>query len=125
SLLNYGNKDAATGIIRLPLLQALLTAGSQVPIGNTHSPFNYVILREATDPALMQPALAQPSASSAPANNLQAHFVTGGTRAGKDVGHFIPATFWNYINRADVSPDGWVQDFGTPLTEALPFTLVV
>jgi beta-lactamase class A len=125
SLLNYGSKDAARGIIRLPLLQALLTAGSQVPIANIDSPFNYVNLRKATDPTRMQPAPTQLYNSSSPANNLQAHFVTGGTRAGKDVGHFIPQTFWSYINRTDVSPDGWMQDFGAPLTEALPFTLTV
>src|SRR5205807_8560073 len=48
----------------------------------------------------------------------------GGTRAGKDVGHLIPQILWSYINRSDISPDGWETDFGDPLTEALAFTVM-
>jgi beta-lactamase class A len=120
SLIDSGSKDAATGVIRLPLLQALLTIGSKAPIGASQSAFTYVNIRKATDPMLMLPAPATKSHSpSSP------YFVKGGTRAGKDVGHFIPQAFWNYINLNDVSPDGWAKDFGDPLTEALSFTLMV
>ncbi len=125
SLLNHGSKDAATGVIRLPLLQALLTSGSKAPIGNIQSPFTYVNLRKATDPVLMLPAPTKKSTSASSSSNPPAHFVKGGTRAGKDVGHFIPQTFWSYINDVDVSPDGWSTDFGAPLTEAISFTLTV
>jgi beta-lactamase class A len=120
SLIDSGSKDAATGVIRLPLLQALLTIGSKAPIGASQSAFTYVNIRKATDPMLMLPAPTTKSHSpSSP------YFVKGGTRAGKDVGHFIPQAFWNYINLNDVSPDGWAKDFGDPLTEALSFTLMV
>ncbi len=125
SLINQGSKDAATGVIRLPLLQALLTSGSKAPIGGPQSPFTYVNLRMATDPAFMKSAPTRESISTSSSSSLQTHFVKGGTRAGKDVGHFIPQAFWSYINSADVSPDGWVKDFGAPLTEALSFTLMV
>jgi hypothetical protein len=120
SLIDSGSKDAATGVIRLPLLQALLTVGSKAPIGASQSAFTYVNIRKATDPVLMLPAPTKKSHSpSSP------YFVEGGMRAGKVVGHFIPQAFWNYINSNDVSPDGWAKDFGDPLTEALSFTLMV
>ena len=116
--------DPTTGIARLPLLQALLTNGSQVPIGGAASSMTYVILRQATSPELMQPAPApimKHTAISFPIPQLSI-FIKGGTRAGKDVGHFIPQSFWSYINLPAVSPDGWEKDFGSPLTETLPFT---
>src|SRR5262249_11757791 len=37
--------------------------------------------------------------------------------------HLIAPVFWNYINRADISPDGWMKDFGAPLTEPLTCTI--
>jgi len=97
------------------LLQALLTVGSQVPIGGVESPFTYVDLRQATNPALM---LLAPSALG-----RQDVFIKGGTRAGKNVGHLISQVVWRFINRPTISPDGWKMDFGDPLTEALSFTV--
>jgi beta-lactamase class A len=116
-----GMKDINTGIVRLPLLQALLTAGSQVPIGDAKSYFTYVDLRKATNPSLM---LAAPAGSQTVTTSISGKhtFIKAGTRAGQDVGHFIPLQFWNYIHRSDVSPDGWKTDFGPPLTEALSLT---
>lgn len=125
TLIDNSRKDEATGVMRLPLLQALLTVGSKVPIGASQSAFTYVNIRKATDPMLMLAAPTKKSTGPLSLSNLQVHFVKGGTRAGKDVGHFIPQVFWNYINSNNVSPDGWTKDFGDPLTEALSFTLVV
>ncbi len=111
SLIGNGSKDATTGVISLPLLQALLTVGSKAPIGGSQSIFTYVDIRTATDPMFMQ---AAPKAGSQGASSH--YFVKGGMRAGEVVGHFVPQVFWNYINAGDVSPDGWVKDFGVPLT---------
>ena len=113
SLLAFGVKDAATGTVRLPLLQTLLTVGSEVPVGGDGSSFTYADLRKATAPALLVPAPA----------TSQGAFIKGGTRAGKAVGHVIPRSLWNYITRTDISPDGWQMDFGSPLTEVLAFAL--
>ncbi len=217
-MIKAGVKDADSGIIRLPLLQALLTVGSQVPVGGDGSPLTYVDLRQATNPELMvtapppdhstsmavevdresvprtltaptatptvtptaattyqeddrgpirvlktvtPPAVAPTVAPTAaptvtptaattyqeddrgplfkratpPAPQFTATattataspaidrvvFIQTGTRAEQTVGHLIPQSIWNYINRADVSPDGWQTDFGTPLTEPLSF----
>jgi hypothetical protein len=120
SLFGAGSKDAATGVISLPLLQALLTVGSKAPIGGSQSIFTYVDIRKATDPMFMQPAPKMGSQGA----SLH-YFVKGGMRVGEVVGHFVPQVFWSYINSNDVSPDGWTKDFGVPLTEALSFTLKV
>lgn len=123
ALITTGMTDLSTGIMRIPLLQALLTVGSLVPVDGGGSSLTYVDLRKATNPNLM---FAAPKASSAAASSLaenQAVFIKGGTRAGKDVGHLIPQIFWSYINRSAISPDGWETDFGDPLTEALAFTV--
>src|SRR5262249_43262610 len=114
-LAKNGVQDAATGVIRLPLVQTLLSIGSQLPVGGQGSTLTYVDLRKATAPALLLPAPA----------SYQGVFIQGGTRGGQAVGHLIATTFWNYINQPNISPHSWEQDFGVPLTEALTFTLPV
>ncbi len=124
-MIRDGARDSNSGIIRLPLLQTLLAVGSKVPVGGDGSTLTYVDLRRATNPDLMLPApTVKRTAASTSSTAQQSTFIKGGTRGGKDVGHFIPAPFWNYINRADVSPNGWQADFGAPLTEAISFTTV-
>ncbi|HLH60850.1 MAG TPA: serine hydrolase [Ktedonobacteraceae bacterium] len=122
-LIVNGTSDPESGIIRLPLLQALLTVGSQAPVGGLGSSLTYVDLRAATNPNLMQPAPTGHRTATPALATSQGVFVTGGTRGGKHVGHLIPQALWNYINRPDVSPDGWQTDFGPPLTGALAFTI--
>ncbi|GHO46743.1 hypothetical protein KSX_49060 [Ktedonospora formicarum] len=112
-LVTNGVNDPETGIVRLPLLQALLTAGSQIEIGGKGSSLTYVDIRKAAHPALLVTAASTTSSESV--------FVKTSTRAGKDVGHRIPQAFWQYIIRTDISPDGWKVDFGDPRTEVLPF----
>src|SRR5450755_167022 len=120
-LVANGTQDQASGIVALPPLLALLTLGSQVPIGGTGSSITYADLRAAAALDLMKSAPGK--AQGLPAIENQSTFVKEGTRAGKDIGHFILQPFLSYIARPDVSPDGWLNDQGAPLTEALPFTL--
>lgn len=124
-LIDLGVRDPGTGVVRLPLLQALLTMGGLIPLDGAGSSLTYVDLRNATNPALMQPTpiANHPAPLSSPLAESQAVFIKGGSRVGKEVGHVIPAALWNYIHRPDISPDGWETDFGAPLTEALPFTI--
>lgn len=124
-MMRNGTKDSDSGIISLPLLQTLLAVGSQVPLGGDGGTLTYVDLRQATNPDLMPFAPTVKATATSTSFAVQpSTFIKGGTRSGKDIGHFIPAPFWNYINRTDVSPNGWQSDFGAPLTEAIPFTMV-
>jgi beta-lactamase class A len=125
-LAKNGVNDTATGVIRLPLIQTLLSVGSKLPVGGPGSTLTYVDLRKATAPALMTPAPAgYQDTTTNPPSSPQGVFIQGGTRAGKAVGHLIPAAFWNYINQPAISPHSWENDFGAPLTEALTFMLPV
>ncbi|GCE10640.1 hypothetical protein KTT_04990 [Tengunoibacter tsumagoiensis] len=116
-LIENGTKTAHSNVIRLPLLQALLTVGSQAHIAGDNSTFSYVDLRKAVSANLLQ----QPKKTT---TNKEEQFIKTGTSAGNDVGHFISASLWSYLNRPEVAPDGWQTDFGLPLTEALPLTVV-
>lgn len=35
----------------------------------------------------------------------------------RDAGHGVPAVFWEYLNRSDLFPGGWLHDVGLPMTE--------
>jgi hypothetical protein len=116
-LIQDGVEDNRTGVIELPLLQTLLTVGSGASVGGG---LTYVDLRSTTNPNLMRPV---PATTNTPRQSTsQGAFIQTGTSDGKLVGHTIPAALWAFINRRDISPDGWQTDFGAPLTEAIPFT---
>ena len=95
SLMSNGVQDPTTHVLRLSLLQALLTVGSQLHVAGSNSSLTYVDLRKATAPNLMQPA---PTSYTIDKNThigqifigKQGTFVQDGTRAGKVVGHLIP-----------------------------------
>lgn len=125
-LATAGVRDPDTGVIRLPLLQTLLTIGSQTPVmenGSDASSLTIADLRKEMKPELMQPVSAANNVAATSSDGSQGMFIKTGTRAGKDVGYIIPQAIWSYIQRSDISPDGWDADFGTPLTATIPFTM--
>ncbi len=122
-IINAAVKGIAVGVVHLPLLQALLTAGSIAPIGGEGSTLTYVDLRNAT--LMKHMVFAQVPVHTAINTYLRAAitqsiFIKGGELSGKDIGHVIAQPFWSYINHLD--PDNWQEDIGVPLTEAIPFT---
>ncbi len=130
ALARAGVRDAASGNIWLPLSQALLSAGSVASIG-AGSVATYVTLRDATHAAALVP---QPAHTKSIKDNAalpqivtlaQGSFVVEGERAGKLVGHAIPAAIWQFINQPQIAPNGWLADLGEPLTEATPITVSV
>ncbi len=123
-IVNADIKHGTLGVVRLPLLQALLTMGSVAPIGGVGSSLTYVDIRAATQIKAMIPVQIPSSAAINTYSRTimsQSFFVQGGVLAGKAVGHIIAPPFWSYINHLD--PDEWQKDIGLPLTEALPFTI--
>lgn len=94
-----------------------------MPVGVEGSSLTYVDLRKATAPHFMLSAWTSSHTVASSSIDKRGIFVKGGMRGKKAVGHFIAQSFWDYINRRDSSPDGWMKDFGVPLTEALPFTI--
>lgn len=121
-----GLADPSTGIVELPLLHALLTLGSKAPIGGDASSITYADLRH----AVVTVSAAPDAPTTNPAMNMN-HTARaaqpllavreGGTSFVTD--HFIADAFWQYITQPDVSPTGWQQEFGLPLTPALTLSI--
>lgn len=131
-LVNNGVQDKLTGVIRLPLLQALLTSGSPLPLDGVGSSLNYVDLRNATNPVFMRTAPNQNTTGARVSYidvpqtvSSQDVFIQTGIRAHKAVGHLIPEVVWHYLHQPAIAPNGWEHDLGAPLTEALTFTLTI
>ncbi len=123
-IISADTRHVTGGIVRLTLLQALLSVGSLAPVGGEGSTLTYASLRNATKSQYMVPEQMPASMAAntyTRASMTQSTFIRGGILGGKSVGHVISAPFWSYINSLD--PKHWQQDIGVPLTEALPFTV--
>jgi beta-lactamase class A len=123
-----GQYDAASGVLRLPLLHALLTSGSLTPLAGDDATLTYADLRAAVLPI----ALSKATATAAPTVAVdqqepspEPSFAYVDAQAQHHSGPIIPEPMWAYLNRSDVAPDGWLSDFGLPLTLALPVTVTL
>lgn len=105
------------------LVDELLAVRSPVPLGGDRSTLTYA---EVTRAASVERRIAPPLATAADA-------LTGAVTALADgsvfvpfsadlspaPGHAVPVYFWEYLNREDLFPGGWLHDVGLPLTEPL------
>ena len=111
--------SAATpaAIARIPVVSTLLARGSLVTIGGSDGSLTYAALRDAALPDQLR-AIPSPL----PASGV---YIGEGHRGATVIGHTIAQQIYDYISDGDVSPDGWQQDVGMPLTEALRVTATV
>ena len=109
-----------------PLLGDLLQLGSTAPVGGSTSTLTYGDLRHAvlSSPPLNDATLQATLTTGAPTARGDADqsnvFVASVESNGETFGHLVPAAIWDYIQRGDISPQGWQAAFGAPLAEALP-----
>ncbi len=122
-MLRTGKYDATTGVMRLPLLDALLTVGSEIPLGGADSALTYVSVREAT--ATSHFAHLKGVTAEQTATTGDGVFIAASASHGTAAGHTVPLSIWTYITSSAVAPNGWQDAFGDPLTEALPTTATV
>jgi beta-lactamase class A len=130
-LVAAGTVDQATGVVALPLLGALIAAGSQVPIGGADSPLTYADLRRAVYLANSPPGGTW--------HNTAGRMMIGGLSLGagtvaaltgpapdatpdRSSTHAVAMLFRNALLNPGVAPDGWRQDFGNALTGVLSTT---
>ncbi len=52
-------------------------------------------------------------------------FIPADTNLQPAPGYIVPFYFWNYINRADMFPRGWLRDVGLPLTDLIETQVLV
>lgn len=104
------------------LADELLAAKADIPVGGDRSTQTYRTLAAEADPSKLRPA---PSGFTGgvqrnPDGSVFVPFSAGLQPA---AGHNVAPVFWDYINRADLFPGGWLHDVGLPLTEAIEATV--
>ena len=65
-----------------------------------------------------------PGFKSAPLKVAGGTFVPFDAGLSAAPGYVVPDYFWNYINRLDLFPGGWLHDVGLPMTPVLTATVV-
>ncbi len=100
------------------LVDELVQAGSQLPIGGDTSTITYADLRTHAAP---EARIAPPAGFTGPTATLTdgSVFIPFTADLSPAPGHVVPARFWAYISRTDRFPGGWLHDVGLPITEPL------
>ncbi|HEY0603449.1 MAG TPA: hypothetical protein VGD58_11080, partial [Herpetosiphonaceae bacterium] len=100
------------------LAATLIEQGATLPVGGERSSVSYRDLQAAIAPERReQPPL--PSAGGPIDLGERGVFVPVNEALDFGSGHYVPRPFWNYINRQDLFPGGWLHDVGLPLSAAL------
>ncbi|MCW5879596.1 MAG: hypothetical protein KIS91_01440 [Anaerolineae bacterium] len=104
------------------LVDALIQARAPLPVGGDESTVSYADLADAAAEHRLLPAPAG-------FRHGVAHLPNGDTFIPLDAylnaapGHSVPPVFWQYINRRDLFPGGWLHDLGLPVTEPMTATV--
>ena len=100
------------------LVDELMQAGVQLPIGGDTSTLTYADLRARAAPEarIAPPAGFTGLTAMLPDGSVFVPFTADLSPA---PGHVIAPWFWEYINRQDLFPGGWLHDVGLPITEPL------
>jgi hypothetical protein len=100
------------------LVEDLLSSGMSIPVGGDISTVTYLNAREQAGPDARLPV---PEGFSG--GWLEQHdgsvFIPFDSTLFASPGHTIPSRFWEYINRNDLFPGGWLHDIGLPMTEPM------
>lgn len=115
-----GVRDPLTGIIRLPLTLPLLRAGSLVAVAGAGTP-SYAELRRNVILIALAPVYGHRPPTSITGDSEPLFIYQQAEQSG--TGQIIPQSIWQFINRADIAPDGWQTDIGLPLTLPVSMTL--
>ncbi|HEX2916296.1 MAG TPA: GerMN domain-containing protein [Chloroflexia bacterium] len=76
----------------------------------------YADLKKATDPGLRQ--VPPPGYTGGVMKTGDGFFIPFDSYLRAERGYIVPAYFWNYMNRSDLFPGGWLHDIGLPMTNA-------
>jgi hypothetical protein len=120
----------AGGIEWRPLLGSLLQLGSTAAIDDDSGSLTYLDLRRAALAAPLMSAAAQAANArgqlkASAAASAASVFVASMGSGDKALGQLVPTAIWAYLQRDDVSPQGWQASFGVPLTGAIPMIATV
>lgn len=100
------------------LAATLIEQGATLPVGGDRSSVSYRDLQAAIAPERREPP-PQPSVGGPIDAGERGVFVPVNEVLGFGNGHYVPRPFWDYINRQELFPGGWLHDVGLPLSAAL------
>ena len=101
------------------LVDEMAAANSPRPVGGDASTVTYATITQLAQPALR---VSPPAGFAGGTATLPdgAVFVPYAADLAPVPGHTVPPYFWDYLNRTDLFPGGWLHDIGVPSTEPAP-----
>ncbi len=101
------------------LVDEMKAVRSQRAVGGERSTVTYDTIQTQSDPSLRVPTPAAFTAGDALVLADGSAFIPFTSNLSAAPGHNVPRFFWDFINRTDLFPGGWLHDIGLPITPAL------
>jgi photosystem II stability/assembly factor-like uncharacterized protein len=98
------------------LVDELQTGNAPLPVGGDVSALTYADLNALASPGNRVPPPADYSGSGTQQLADGSVFVPFTADLSGAPGQLVPGYFWEYVNRAELFPGGWVHDVGLPIT---------
>lgn len=104
------------------LADQLQQASAALPVGGDTSTVSYATIHELASP---DRRVAPPTFFLGGVHQQSdgSVFVPYNAHLQREAGHNVPPIFWNYLNRTDLFPGGWLHDIGLPMTEPVMATV--
>jgi hypothetical protein len=100
------------------LVDEMQTSQAAIPVGGEVSTVDYAMINaRAQEGARTQPPPGFTGGTMT--NSDQTVFVPYSQALRPAPGHNVAQGFWNYMNRQDIFPGGWLHDIGLPMTEPM------
>lgn len=118
-----GRMEDHSGRIQYGLLvDELHQARVTLPVGGDTSTVTYATINDLASP---QRRITAPAGFEAGVsfNDDGSVFIPFSADLSSASGHNVSRVFWDYMQREDFFPAGWLHDIGLPLTEAIPATV--
>jgi hypothetical protein len=88
-------------------------------VGGDESNVTYDTIQFYSDPSQRIAVPADFQAGDAQVQDDGSAFIPFTADLSSAPGHFVPAFFWEFMNRTELFPGGWLHDIGLPVTPAI------
>jgi hypothetical protein len=101
------------------LVDELHASLAPLPIGGDVSTLTYADLHALADPSQrVAPPPGYPGSGTMTVDDEGTTFIPFSADLSEAPGHLVPGAFWEYLNRDDRCPGGWLHDVGLPISAA-------